>query len=142
MTGILLLVYVSALMFVMRHFAGPLVHTPSAVGLWWTSCLMAPHGLLLLIVANSPVPGLLAATVWGTGVCYMWPTMLDTASERFQRGGALVMGLMGTAGTLSIRFVLPLMGSIYDAKKLEIAGGEAAFKALQPGPELDRILGL
>jgi hypothetical protein len=48
---------------------------------------------------------------------------------------------MGTAGTLSSRFVLPLMGSIYDSKKLEAAGGEAAFKALRPGPELDRVLG-
>ena len=52
------------------------------------------------------------------------------------------MGLMGTAGTLSIQFVLPLMGAIFDSKKLEVAGGEAAFKALPPGPELDRILGI
>ena len=64
----------------------------------------------------------------------MWPTMLATASERFPRGGALLMGLMGTAGTLSIQFVLPIMGTIYDRKKIEVAGGEAAFNALQPGP--------
>jgi MFS family permease len=142
MPGILLLVYVSALMFVMRHFAGPLVHKLSSVGLLWISCLMASLGLLLLSVANSPVTGLLAATVWGTGVCYMWPTMLATASERFPRGGALLMGLMGTAGTLSIRFVLPIMGSIYDNKKIEVAGGDAAFRALAPGAELERVLGI
>jgi MFS family permease len=142
MPGILLLVYVSALMFLMRHFAGPLVHKLSPIGLLWLSCLMASLGLVALSFANSPVTGLLAATLWGTGVCYMWPTMLATASERFPRGGALLMGLMGTAGTLSIRFVLPLMGSIFDSKKLEVAGGEAAFKALQPGPELDRIQGI
>jgi MFS family permease len=142
MPGILLLVYVSALMFVMRHFAGPLVHKLSSVGLLWISCLMASLGLLLLSVANSPVTGLLAATVWGTGVCYMWPTMLATASERFPRGGALLMGLMGTAGTLSIRFVLPIMGSIYDNKKIEVAGGDAAFRALGPGAELERVLGI
>jgi hypothetical protein len=72
----------------------------------------------------------------------MWPTMLAMASERFPRGGALLMGLMGTAGTLSIRFVLPIMGTIYDQKKIEVAGGEAAFSALQPGPELERVLGI
>jgi hypothetical protein len=72
----------------------------------------------------------------------MWPTMLATASERFPRGGALLMGLMGTAGTLSIRFVLPLMGTIYDNKKIEVAGGEAAFNALPQGAELERILGI
>jgi fucose permease len=142
MPGILLLVYVSALMFVMRHFAGPLVHKLSPIGLLWCSCLMASLGLVALSVANSPVMGVLAATVWGTGVCYMWPTMLATASERFPRGGALLMGLMGTAGTLSIRFVLPLMGEIYDSKKIAVAGGEAAFNALPQGPELERVLGI
>jgi fucose permease len=142
MPGILLLVYVSALMFVMRHFAGPIVHKLSPVGLLWASCLMGSLGLVALAAADSPLTGLLAATIWGTGVCYMWPTMLATASERFPRGGALLMGLMGTAGTLSIRFVLPMMGSIYDTKKIEVAGGEAAFNALPPGAELERVLGI
>ncbi len=143
MPGILLLVYVSGLMFLMRNFATPLVHKFSAIGVLWLSCLGAALGLYALSVANSPVTALLAATLWGTGVCYMWPTMLATASERFPRGGALLMGLMGTAGTLSIQFVLPIMGSIFDHKKIELAGGTpAAFDALPPGPELDRILGI
>jgi len=142
MQGILLLVYVNGLMFVMRHFAGPLVHKLSPIGVLWCSCLGASLGLVALSFANSPAMGLLAATLWGTGVCYMWPTMLATASERFPRGGALLMGLMGTAGTLSIQFVLPIMGTIYDRKKIEVAGGEAAFNALQPGPTLENILGI
>jgi fucose permease len=141
MPGILLLVYVSGLMFLMRHFAGPLVHKLSPIGVLWCSCLTAALGLLALSFAESPVTALLAATVWGTGVCYMWPTMLATASERFPRGGALLMGLMGTAGTLSIQFVLPLMGAIFDHKKVELAGGDAAFNALPPGAMLDRVLG-
>jgi MFS family permease len=140
MPGILLLVYVSGLMFLMRHFAGPLVHKLSPIGVLWFSSLGAALGLVALSYANSPAMGLLAATVWGTGVCYMWPTMLATASERFPRGGALLMGLMGTAGTLSIQFVLPKMGSIYDTAKIELAGGEAAFNALQ-GDALNGVLG-
>jgi MFS family permease len=139
MQGIWLLVYVSGLMFVMRHFAGPLAHRFSPVGLLWLSCLLASAGLLLLSIADSPVTGLLAATVWGTGVCYMWPTMLAAANERFPRGGALLMGLMGTAGTLSIYFVLPLMGRVFDTVKVDRAGGEAAFSALS-GDQLDQVL--
>jgi len=127
-------------MFVMRHFAGPLVHKLSPIGLLWVSCLLASCGLVALSLANSPITGLLAATIWGTGVCYMWPTMLATAAERFPRGGALLIGLMGTAGTLSINFVLPAMGTIFDNKKISLAGGSAAFNALQPGPELERVL--
>jgi hypothetical protein len=142
MPGILLLVYVSGLMFLMRHFAGPLGKIVSPVGVLWLSALGASLGLVALSYASSPVTGLLAATLWGTGVCFMWPTMLAAASERFPRGGALLMGLMGTAGTLSIQFVLPRMGAIFDAKKVEAAGGAAAFAALQPGAELDRVLGL
>ena len=142
MPGILLLVYVSALMFLMRHFAGPLVDKLSPIGVLWFSCLMASAGLVALSFAASPATGLLAATLWGTGVCYMWPTMLATASERFPRGGALLMGLMGTAGTLSIQFVLPLMGAIFDHKKVAVAGGPVAFQALPPGPALERVLGI
>ena len=141
MRGILLLVYVSGIMFVARHFAGPLVHKLSAIGLLWCSCLLASAGLVLLSVANSPVTGILAATVWGAGVCFMWPTMLATASERFPHGGALLMGLMGTAGMLSINFVLPAMGSIFDHKAIEVAGGETAFKALT-GEKLDMVKGV
>ena len=48
---------------------------------------------------------------------------------------------MGTAGTLSINFVLPAMGRIFDAKKIEVAGGPEAFKALS-GERLEQVLGL
>jgi MFS family permease len=141
MHGIWLLIYVSGLMFVMRHFAGQAAHKLSPVGLLWVSCALGSLGLVLLSVANSPVTGLLAATVWGTGVCYLWPTMLAATSERFPRGGALLMGLMGTAGTLSIYFVLPQMGKIFDDTKIQLAGSDAAFNALK-SPELERILGI
>jgi MFS family permease len=137
--GIWLLIYVSGLMFVMRHFAGTMVHKLSSVGLLWFSCLLASLGLLALSVANSPVMGFLAATVWGVGVCYMWPTMLAAASERFPRGGAFLMGMIGFAGCLSIYFVLPAMGSIFDSAKIKAAGGEAAFKLLT-GDALNDVL--
>ena len=105
----------------------------------WVSCLLAAVGLVALSVANSPVMGFLAATIWGTGVCYMWPTMLATASERFPRSGALGMGLIGTAGSLSTYFLLPEMGRIFDNAKIEAAGGEAAFAALS-GDALNAVL--
>jgi MFS family permease len=123
MQGILLLVYVSALMFVMRHFAGPIVERISSVGLMFVSCVMAGIGLYLLSLADSPPLAFAAATVWGIGVCYMWPTMLAIVAERFPRGGAVAMGLMGFAGGMAIQFVLPQMGAIFDSAKAEAAGG-------------------
>ncbi|MEH6588364.1 MAG: MFS transporter [Halioglobus sp.] len=132
MQGILLLVYVSALMFVMRHFAGPIVNRISSVGLMFVSCLAAGIGLYLLGLATSPVLAFAAATVWGMGVCYLWPTMLAIVSERFPRGGAVAMGLMGFAGGMAIQFVLPKMGSIFDAAKAEAAGGADKLAGLSP----------
>lgn len=131
MSGIVILVYVSMLMFVMRHFAGALAHKFSSVGVLWVSSLLAAVGLYLLSIANSPITAFGAATVWAIGVCYMWPTMLATVSERFPRGGALLMGLMGFGGGMAIWFALPKMGAIFDQAKLEIAGGEVAFAALK-----------
>ncbi len=112
--GIIILVYVSGLMFILRHFAGPLAHKLSPVGLMWCSALLAGLGLLGLSAAKSPVPALMAATVFGFGVCYMWPTMLAVTSERFPRGGALLLGLMGGAGNLSVFTTVWVIGRIYD----------------------------
>jgi hypothetical protein len=69
----------------------------------------------------------------------MWPTMLASASERFPRGGAFLMGLMGTGGTLSIYFVLPQMGKVFDAAKIRAAGGVESFNAA-PGSQLNAAL--
>tara|TARA_R110002110_G_scaffold415561_2_gene650948 strand:- start:175826 stop:177148 length:1323 start_codon:yes stop_codon:yes gene_type:complete len=132
MQGIVLLVYVSALMFVMRHFAGPIVERISSIGLMFFSCLAAGIGLYLLSLADTPALAFAAATVWGIGVCYLWPTMLAIVSERFPRGGALAMGLMGFAGGMSIQFVLPRMGGIFDAAKAEFAGGADKLATLSP----------
>lgn len=130
MRGILLLVYVSALMFVLRHFGGRLARLLSNPGLLWMSSLLAAGGLFMLSRANSPATALLAATFWGAGVCVMWPTMLASVAERYPRGGSWMIGLVGSAGALSIYFVLPRLGSVYDAAKIELAGSATALAGL------------
>ncbi|MCB2065007.1 MAG: MFS transporter [Erythrobacter sp.] len=135
MQGILLLVYVSAIMFIMRHFAGPLAHRFSDMGLLWLSTVPAALGLYLLSTASSPVTALLAATLWAFGVCFMWPTMLASVARRYPRSGSWGIGLVNFSGALAIYLVLPELGKIYDVAKLEQAGGEAAFAALEPGSE-------
>ena len=140
-SGILVLVYVSAIMFVMRHFAGALAHRFSDMGLLLICTLPAALGLYMLSTANSAVTALLAATLWAFGVCFMWPTMLAAGSRRFPRSGPWGIGLIGFAGALAIYFVLPELGKVYDKAKLTAAGGEAAFAALQPGtPQFQKVL--
>lgn len=132
MRGILLLVYVSGLMVVGRHFAGPLVHRLSAEGLLCVSSVFAALGLYLLSIASSPLAALGAATSWGLGVCYLWPTMMSVAAERYPRASTWAVGMIGLAGALSSYFVLPVLGRIYDSAKLQAAGGADAMSKLDP----------
>ena len=133
MQGILLLVYVSAIMFAMRHFAGPLEHRFSDMGLLCVSTIPAAIGLFLLATANSPFTGLVAATLWAVGVCFMWPTMLAAVARRYPRSGSWGIGLVNFSGALAIYLVLPKIGKIYDNAKIAKAGGAEAFTALQAG---------
>ena len=140
MPGIVVLIYVSAIMFIMRHFAGPLERRFSDMGLLCLCTIPAAAGLHLLSIASSPFTALLAATLWAIGVCFMWPTMLAAVSRRYPRGGPWSIGILGFAGAMAIYFVLPELGKIYDRAKLEAAGGEAGFAALTAGPEMQRVL--
>jgi MFS family permease len=141
MSGILVLVYVSAIMFVMRHFAGALAHRFSDMGLLLICTVPAAIGLYLLSIANSPLTALVAATLWAFGVCFMWPTMLAAASRRFPKSGPWGIGLIGFAGAMAIYFVLPQLGKVYDEAKLAKAGGKEAFDALKDGtPEMQSVL--
>ncbi len=139
MPGILVLVYVSAIMFTMRHFAGALEQRISDMGLLCLCTLPAAAGLYLLSLASSPLTALVAATLWAVGVCFMWPTMLAAVARRYPHGGPWTIGIVGFAGAMAIYFVLPELGKIYDRAKLERAGGEQAFAALAPGPELSQV---
>ncbi len=121
MSGILILVYGSALMFVLRYFAGPIAHKISPIGMMWASVTIAAIGLYLLSNVSSTMGAYVAATVFYVGVCFMWPTMLGITSERFPQGGAFTMGLMGFAGQFALGLVIFYMGKVRDG-----LGGDAA----------------
>src|SRR5439155_5379165 len=99
--GILVLVYTSSIMFVLRFFAGPIVHKISPLGLLFSCAVLATVGLFCLGNSTAGLAVLLAATVYGVGKTFFWPTMLGVVSERFPRGGALTLGAIGAAGVFS-----------------------------------------
>lgn len=140
MRGIWLLVYVSALMFVMRHFAGPLVRVLGNIGLLIVSAIFATIGLFALSMVDGPMGAILASTAWGFGVCFFWPTMLATVAERYPRSGTMVFGLMGAAGAACTWVVLPFLGAVSDSAKLQAAGGDPNVVATAQGEQLQQIL--
>ena len=97
----LLFIYTSAIMFVLRFFAGPIVHRINPLGLLFVSAVLATIGLFMLGSVATGVAIILAGTIYGIGKTFFWPTMLAVVSERFPRGGALTLGAIGGIGMLS-----------------------------------------
>lgn len=99
--GLALFVYTSLLMFALRFVAGPIVHKISPLGLLFVSGLLGAAGLTLLGSAEGVAMCVVAATIYACGKTFLWPTMLAVASERFPKGGAVAIGMIGGAGMLS-----------------------------------------
>jgi hypothetical protein len=112
--GTLILIFTSGMMFVLRHFAGPISHKLSPVGMLTVSAILSFIGLYLLSFAHNVGTAFGYAFIYGLGIAYFWPTMLGVASERFPKGGALILALMGTAGNVSVGASLMVMGRIVD----------------------------
>lgn len=104
--AIIVLVYTSALMFILRFFAGPIVHRINPIGLLLASSVIACLGLLWLsLPMASLVLVFAAATFYSFGKAFLWPTMLAVAGERYPRSGAVAMGALGAAGMLTVGLV-------------------------------------
>ncbi|HEY8549249.1 MAG TPA: MFS transporter [Vicinamibacterales bacterium] len=115
--GILFLVYTAGLMFVLRFYAGGLAHRLSPLGMLTICSVLCAAGLYWLGSLQpgvSPLVAFAAATVFGVGKTFYWPTMLGLTSEQFPRGGALLLALMGGAGMMSVAVALPIMGGFFD----------------------------
>ena len=76
--------------------------------------LLSAIGLFLLSFAYDFKTAIAAATIYGLGIVYFWPTMLGVTAERFPRGGAFLLGLMGCIGNLSVGVIQPWMGRVND----------------------------
>ena len=104
------LVYTSLIMLILRFFAGPIVHKLSPLGLLCVSAGVAALGLFFLSKATG-LTILAAATLYGFGKSFFWPTMLGVAAEQFPKGGALTLNTLGGVGMLAVGVLgAPLLG--------------------------------
>jgi hypothetical protein len=108
----LLLVYTSAIMLVLRFFAGPIVHAFSPLGLLAVSAALAIVGLYTL----SFTTGLMifvAATLYGFGKTFFWPTMLGVVAEQTPKGGALTLNAISGIGMIAVGTLgFPFIGAL------------------------------
>lgn len=118
------LVYTSAIMMVLRFFAGSIVHKLSPIGLLIVSAVLAIAGLFALSkTGNSGLAVIfLAATLYGFGKTFFWPTMLGITAEQCPKGGALTLNAISGIGMIAVGVLgFPFIGYVQE---------DAASKAL------------
>ncbi len=131
------LVYTSAIMAVLRFFAGgPLIHKLSPLGVLATCSALAAGGLLALSqTGNSGLVVIFAAaTLFGIGITFFWPTILGLTSEQCPRGGALTLNAMGGIGMLAVGILgLPFLGYLQEtaATKYLLKNNPALYEQVE-----------
>lgn len=114
--GTLFFIYTASIMFVLRFFAGPIVHRISPLGLLAVSSGLAACGLLWLGFAGPhTMVLLLAATLYACGKTFFWPTTLGVVSEQYPRGGALLLNAISGVGMIAVGTIGgPAIGTLQD----------------------------
>jgi MFS family permease len=148
--ALLALGWTSFLMFILRFFAGPIVHKISPLGLLFCSAVLGTAGLYMMGMpfSNTTWAWLAVVTVYGIGKTFYWPTMLGVVSERYPRGGALALGICGGIGMLSAGTLgSPLIGykqdyaAVHELRQRSEPTYERykAAEATSPLPELPKV---
>jgi predicted MFS family arabinose efflux permease len=117
-SGILVLVWITGLMAAGRMFAGVFVHRLEPLGMLLGSAILSGMGLYAMSQSSGAML-FAAATLFAVGVCFFWPTMLGFVNESVPKSGALGLAIMGGAGMLSVSFILPIIGRMYDRAVIE-----------------------
>lgn len=114
-----ILVYTSVIMVALRFSAGKIIHRITPLGLLSVCCVIAAGGLFLLS-ASSGIMILVAATVFGLGKSFFWPTMLGVVAERFPKGGALTLNITGGVGMIGAGVIGAVILGFFQDKTTDI----------------------
>lgn len=109
------LIYTSAIMMVLRFFAGPVIKAFTPLGLLAICSALAIVGLYSLSMTTTVYAILAAATLYGVAKTYFWPTMLGVVAEQFPKGGALTLNAIAGIGMLTVGIIGgPMIGKMQE----------------------------
>ncbi len=130
--SVTVLIYTSVLMFVLRFFAGPIVHRINPIGLLLASSVIAVLGLLWLSMETTSVAMIFAAaTLYSLGKAFLWPTMLAVAGERYPQSGSVAMSALGAAGMISVGTIGGTMIGAQQSESMSVALEQTAPETYQ-----------
>jgi len=110
------LVYTSAIMMVLRFYAGPVINKFGPLGLLALCSGLAIVGLNLLSFAQSVAFIFFSATVYGVAKTYFWPTILGVVAEQTPKGGALTLNAIAGIGMLTVGILGgPFIGNLQES---------------------------
>jgi hypothetical protein len=136
--GILVLVWISGWMVVLRSQAGHAVQRLQPTGMLLIAAILTGSGLFLLSFATSTLGAFAAATVFAWGVAFFFPTMVGVVSEKMPKTGSLGIVLtagvgLGMAGAVGV----PVLGKLADrylAESLPAASADVLQQVAQKFP--------
>ncbi|MEO1236663.1 MAG: MFS transporter, partial [Planctomycetota bacterium] len=124
------LVYTAGLMMVLRFLIAPIVAVLAPLGVLLMSSLCAAAGIYGLSLSSGVALIIAAATVYGVGQAFFWPTTLGVVAERFPRGGALTLNGIAAVGMLGVGIIGgPALGNLQDQQIDRQLSADAALYA-------------
>jgi hypothetical protein len=130
--GILVLVWISGLMFVLRMFAGPLVEKFSPTGmLVGGSCLVFVGLLMFSYIETNVFLLMIAGAFFAIGIAFFVPNMIGLMSERFPKSGSLGIVLLLGMGFVGGGATNAIMGEIADSYLPEALNEQQTVRILE-----------
>lgn len=113
--GMLVLVWISGLMFLLRMFAGPFVEKFSPTGMLLGASFLTFISLVMFsYIETGVLPLMIAGAFFAAGIAFFVPNMIGLMSERFPKAGSLGIVLLIGMGFVGGGISNAIMGEIAD----------------------------
>lgn len=130
--GILVLVWISGLMFLLRMYAEPFVEKFSPTGMLLGASFLTFISLLLFsFIETSILPLMFAGAVFAIGIAFFVPNMIGLMSERFPEAGSLGIVLLIGMGFVGGGISNAVMGEIADSYLPEALDEQSTVQILE-----------
>lgn len=137
--SILLLAWVSVIMIVMRLYAAPFVERFSPPGMLFLGAIVLGISLVLYSIAQGGFVAFLAATCFGVGVAFFFPTIVGLVSERLPHSGSFgVVLTIGVGLAAAGGVATPGIGRIADVQLAKYIANESPDETIALLREVDQ----